>query len=75
MIESLNTRFVDFSGRIFSTPEEQEMALLIGGKAVSLGILRKNDKNYFQPFAHAAWLNDQLKEFPQPKERVDGQKP
>lgn len=75
MVENLETRLVDFSGRIYRSPDDKFTALLIGGDVVSLGIYLHGDKNQLQPFAHTAWLNDRLDRLPAPQKKVEGHKP
>lgn len=75
MIENFATRLVDFSGRIYDGKDERQVALLIGGKVVSLGIYLHGDKKQFAPLAHAKWLNERLDRMPAPEEKVEGQQP
>lgn len=75
MIKNLATRLVDFSGRIHDDNGDRQVALLIGGKVVSLGIYLHGDKKQFAPLAHAKWLNERLDRMPPPEEKVSGQQP
>jgi hypothetical protein len=75
MIENFATRLVDFSGRIYDGKGERQVALLIGGKVVSLGIYLHGEKKQFAPLAHAKWLNERLERMPPPEERVEGRQP
>lgn len=75
MLDTLESKLVDFSGRIFESPKQSRLALLIGGKTISLGISRHDGRTGFQAFAGTDWLNERLAEFPKPRERVSGEKP
>lgn len=75
MLDTVESDLVDFSGRIFQGPKDSRVALLIGGKTVSLGIDKHGDHTGFEAFAGAEWLNERLRHFPKPLEQVEGQKP
>lgn len=75
MIENFSTRLVDFSGRIYNSAEDRQVALLIGGEVVSLGIYLHGDKKQFAPLAHTKWLNERLERMPAPVDKVQGQQP
>lgn len=75
MVENMESDFIDFSGRVYQSADTRKMALLVGGKVVSLGIFEEGGKKEFKPFAHAEWLNERLEQLPPPLEQVSGQKP
>lgn len=65
----------DAAGRIYKKGDQQQMALVVGGQAVSLGIASKNGKLELMPFAKTGWLNERLAEFPKPLVRMTADKP
>lgn len=75
MLEDLKTDFVDFSGRVFRRGESLQLALLVGGEAISLGLYKDPKTTTLSPMANAQWLNRKLALFPKPKERVAAPKP
>jgi hypothetical protein len=75
MLDTLESDMIDFSGRIWRSPEQSRIALLIGGKTLSLGIDKHGDHTGFEAFAHENWLNERLQHFPQPRDFVRGEKP
>src|SRR5690606_2026676 len=60
MLEDLETDLVDFSGRVYRAEEDYRLALLVGGKAVSLGLYKDPDTTTLRPMAGAGWLNEKL---------------
>ncbi|HEY3496705.1 MAG TPA: hypothetical protein VGK73_18525 [Polyangiaceae bacterium] len=64
----------DAAGRVYKNGDQTQFAVTFGGQAVSLGIAKKGDDLDIQPFAKTTWLNERLREFPQP-ERMRGKKP
>ena len=56
----------DAAGRFFKNGDKTQMAIVVGGQAVSLGIASKGDGLELMPFAKTAWLNDHLRDFPKP---------
>lgn len=72
MLENIDTNLIDFNGRIYQDNDTNAFALLIGGRVISLGIVKWNSEMEFEPFAHAKWLNAQLAKFPPP---IDGVTP
>lgn len=56
----------DASGRVFKKGDKMQMAIVVGGQAVSLGVASKGDGLELMPFAKTGWLNDHLREFPKP---------
>jgi hypothetical protein len=50
MLDTVESDLVDFSGRIFQGPKDSRVALLIGGKTVSLGIDKHGDHTGFEAF-------------------------
>lgn len=75
MLEDLETDFVDFSGRVFRQGEKLQLALLVGGKALSLGLYKDEQNTDIRPMARAGWLNKKLELFPAPREKVAAPKP
>ncbi|HYO98045.1 MAG TPA: hypothetical protein VER33_26255 [Polyangiaceae bacterium] len=65
----------DVAGRIYSNGEEQRMALVVGGQAVSVGIARAGGELEIQPFAKTDWLNARLRAFPKPLVQMAPSKP
>lgn len=56
----------DAAGRIYKNGKKSQMALVVGGQAVSLGVASKDDDLEIMPFAKTGWLNDRLRTFPKP---------
>ena len=52
-----------------------QMALVVGGQTVSLGIASKGDGLELMPFAKTGWLNDHLRQFPKPVQVMPAEKP
>jgi len=65
----------DVSGRFYSHGKNSRTALVVGGKAVSIGFASDGEHSEIKPFAGADWLNAKLREFPKPVEVVRGPKP
>jgi hypothetical protein len=65
----------DASGRIYSNGKQQQMAIVVGGQAVSLGIAKAGDDLEIMPFAKTGWLNDHLRTFPKPLVQLPASKP
>jgi hypothetical protein len=65
----------DASGRIYSSPKSNLMALVVGGQAVSLGVANVGDGLKLRPFAKTDWLNEQLARFPKPLVQMPAAKP
>lgn len=75
MLDTLESRFIDFSGRVLRSPKHNRLALLIGGKTVAVGIAQKGKQMGFEALAGEDWLNEELALFPKPKQFVRGEKP
>ncbi len=75
MLDDIRSDVLDLSGRIYSDADRTRMALVVGGKTVSLGIYRQDGDTEFEALAGTEWLNRKLREFPPPADRVSGQKP
>lgn len=60
----------DVAGRVFATPKQTFMALVVGGQAVSVGVAELGDGLRIRPFAKTDWLNEQLARFPKPAVRM-----
>jgi len=65
----------DAAGRVFKDGKKTQMALVVGGQAVSLGIASKGDGLELMPFAKTGWLNDHLRDFPKPILEMKPDKP
>jgi len=65
----------DAAGRIYEDGKRSQMALVVGGQAVSLGIARKDGHLELMPFAKTEWLNERLRQFPKPLVQMKGDKP
>jgi hypothetical protein len=56
----------DVAGRVYTSPKQNLMAMVVGGQAVSVGIAQMGKGLEIRPFAKTAWLNAHLAEFPKP---------
>ena len=56
----------DAAGRVYKNGDKTQMAVVVGGQAVSLGVASKDGRLELMPFAKTGWLNDHLREFPKP---------
>lgn len=65
----------DVAGRIYSSPKQSLMALVVGGQTVSLGVADLGNGLKLRPFAKTDWLNEQLAEFPKPLVQMTASKP
>jgi hypothetical protein len=65
----------DASGRVYSSPKQSLMALVVGGQAVSVGIAEMGDGLQIRPFAKTDWLNERLAAFPKPLVQMPPSKP
>ena len=65
----------DAAGRVFKNGDKTQMAIVVGGQAVSLGVASKGDGLELMPFAKTGWLNDHLREFPKPILAMKSDKP
>jgi hypothetical protein len=74
-IESMESDVWDAAGRYYSDGKRGRLALVVGGKAVSIGIASDGKNTSIVPFARADWLNAQLRAFPRPLEQVEPPKP
>ena len=75
LVDTMESDIIDFSGRILQGSKQSRLALLIGGKTVSLGIDKHGEHTGFEAFAGTDWLNERLSHFPKPVEFVKGDKP
>ena len=62
-IESMESDVWDAAGRYYSNGKQSRLALVIGGKAVSIGIASDGKHTSIVPFARTDWLNAQLSKF------------
>jgi hypothetical protein len=60
----------DVAGRVYTTPKQTFMALVVGGQAVSVGVAELGDGLKIRPLAKTGWLNEQLAQFPKPAVRM-----
>jgi hypothetical protein len=65
----------DVAGRVYKNGKRSQMALVVGGQAISLGIASKGDGLELMPFAQTGWLNEHLRDFPKPLVQMRGDKP
>ncbi|MEI9941950.1 MAG: hypothetical protein WDO69_32445 [Pseudomonadota bacterium] len=65
----------DAAGRVYKNGDKTQMAIVVGGQAVSLGVASKGDGLELMPFAKTGWLNDHLREFPKPVLEMKPDKP
>ncbi|MES1176023.1 MAG: hypothetical protein ABUL62_17005 [Myxococcales bacterium] len=65
----------DAAGRVYKKGDKTQMAIVVGGQAVSLGVASKGDGLELMPFAKTGWLNDHLREFPKPVLVMPADKP
>ncbi len=56
----------DAAGRVYKKGNKTQMAVVVGGQAVSLGVASKGEGLELMPFAKTGWLNEHLREFPKP---------
>jgi hypothetical protein len=75
MLETLESDVWDVSGRFYSHGKQSRTAVVVGGKAVSIGFASDGEHSEIKPFAGADWLNAKLREFPKPVEVVRPPKP
>lgn len=68
LFEPVENELFDVAGRYYSKGEQSRFAIVVGGKAVSLGIAKEGSGTTLKPFARQDWLNDQLRRFPTPAE-------
>lgn len=66
LLEPVQNELFDVAGRYYSKGEQSRLAMVIGGKAVSLGIAKDDSGTTLEPFARQDWLNAQLQRFPTP---------
>jgi hypothetical protein len=65
----------DISGRVFKNGKKTQLAVVVGGQAVSLGVADGPDGLEIMPFAKTGWLNEHLREFPKPLVQMRPSKP
>jgi hypothetical protein len=65
----------DAAGRYYSNGKQSRLALVVGGKAFSIGIASDGKNTSIVPFARQDWLNAHLRAFPRPLEQMKGSKP
>ena len=65
----------DVSGRVYTSPKQSLMAMVVGGQAVSVGIAQMGDGLQIRPFAKTDWLNARLAQFPKPLVQMAPAKP
>jgi hypothetical protein len=72
MLDDVQSDVLDLSGRVHVNGAQSRLALVIGGKRLSLGIFQNGDDTELEAQAGAEWLNTKLRSFPPP---VDGVRP
>jgi len=65
----------DAAGRVYKKGDKTQMAIVVGGQAVSVGVASKGDGLEIMPFAKTGWLNDHLRDFPKPILEMKPDKP
>ncbi|HET7538218.1 MAG TPA: hypothetical protein VFK05_00050 [Polyangiaceae bacterium] len=65
----------DAAGRVFKNGDKTQLAFVVGGQAVSLGVASNGDGLELMPFAKTGWLNDHLRQFPKPILEMTPDKP
>jgi len=51
---------------VYKNGDKTQLAVVVGGQGVSLGVASQGDGLELMPFAKTGWLNDHLREFPKP---------
>lgn len=70
ILEPVENELFDVAGRYWSKGDHSRLAIVVGGKAISLGIAKQGGSGTtLKPFAREGWLNEQLKTFPPPGRR------
>jgi hypothetical protein len=75
MMDPIETDLFDVAGRYHANGEDRRIAIVVGGKAVSLGIAKEGSRTTLKPLAHQGWLNEQLRRFPPPIQTVHSSQP
>lgn len=65
----------DAAGRVYKHGDNLQMAVVVGGQAVSLGVASKEGRLELMPFAKTGWLNEHLRSFPKPLVQMRGEAP
>jgi hypothetical protein len=75
LLEPLETNLFDVAGRFHMSDAQNRMAIVLGGKAISLGIASDASGLTLAPMARTGWLNQRLKGFPEPIDQVSPSQP
>lgn len=75
MFEPLESDLFNVAGRYYSKDDDTKLAIVVGGKAVSLGIAKDPQGMSLVPFAREKWLNSELQRFPKPVETFRSSEP
>ena len=75
MVGGLESEVWDISGRFYRRGRRSQMAFLVGGAAVAVGIAKTGEDTEIRPLVDEDWLNERLEQFPEPIEQVRGDKP
>jgi hypothetical protein len=75
MLEPVQNVLFDVAGRYYSKGDDSRMAIVVGGKVVSLGIAKDSGGLTLAPFAREGWLNEKLARFPKPVQKVHSSEP
>ena len=65
----------DAAGRVYKNGDKTQLAVVVGGQAVSLGVANMGGGLELMPFAKTGWLNDHLRQFPKPILEMKPDKP
>lgn len=65
----------DVAGRVHKTDKGSQVAVVVGGQAVSLGVASDGNHLELMPFAQTGWLNEHLRKFPAPPTHLKGETP
>jgi hypothetical protein len=75
VLEPLENDLFDVAGRYYSKGDDRRYAIVVGGKAISLGIANDGSGTTLMPFAREGWLNSKLESFPKPPAKVHSSQP
>lgn len=75
MLVPVQNVLFDVAGRYYAKGDDSRMAIVVGGKVVSLGIAKDSGGLTLAPFAREGWLNERLERFPKPVQKVRASEP
>lgn len=70
VLDDVESDVVDLSGRVLLERKHNRVALVVGGKRLSLGIYRNGGDTELEAQADAEWLNRKLRSFPPAVDRA-----